>query len=121
MLLEGRKQPRTPERFVVQIHAGCDPGRTELATTEDVSSGGTRLITESVWKPRSHVVLKSPPGNVWAIARVVYCQAASPKGFAVGLNFLSKPSNVQTRDHPVPRTGNGKGYSNQAPRVGWEA
>ena len=69
MLAEGRKQPRTPDQFVVQISAVHDPLLTD--TPVDVSSTVRELSVR---------------------ARVVYCHARSPKGFAVGLDFLTPAS-----------------------------
>lgn len=43
MLLEGRKQPRTPERLLVQISAVYDLRVTELVSVENVSLQGTRV------------------------------------------------------------------------------
>ena len=93
MYLEGRQHKRIPERFLVQILAVRDSLLTEIATVENVSSHGTRLATERVWEPGSHVILKrSSTDNPWARARVVYCQVKGSEEFAVGLNFLGQTS-----------------------------
>lgn len=98
--MEARKQPRTPDRFIVQIHAVHDSRLAEVAKVENVSSSGARLTTERYWEPGCHVIFKSSTGNVWARARVVYCQAINGKAFAVGLNFLIQTSDWETRTQP---------------------
>ena len=40
---EGRKQPRTPDEFPVQLSAVRDPVLTELARVEKLSPKGVRL------------------------------------------------------------------------------
>ena len=98
-VIEGRKQPRTRQRFLVQIFAVRDPVLTEIATVEDVSSNGSRPVTWRLWEPGLHVDLKSPTGtgNLWARARVVYCRAVSGKAFSVGLNLLTQTSDREVR------------------------
>jgi PilZ domain-containing protein len=96
-MLDARRQPRTPEQFLVQIFAVHDPHVGELASVDDISSHGVRVATERSWEAGSHVELKSPTGNTWARARVVYCLPHSPKGFAVGLDFLTQTSEWDTR------------------------
>ena len=90
MLLEGRKHPRTPERFLVQVSSVRDPHLTELASVENQSAYGVQLATERPWELGSHVDVKATTGNLNARARVVYCHALGPKKFVVGLNILSR-------------------------------
>lgn len=90
MLLEGRKHPRTPERLLVQVSSVHDPRSTELASVENQSPNGVRLAMERSWELGSHVDLKAVARNLKARARVVYCNAISPKKFVVGLNILSR-------------------------------
>jgi len=49
---EGRKQPRTPDEFPVQLSAVRDPVLTELARVENLSPKGVRLTTEGPWEFR---------------------------------------------------------------------
>ncbi|PYT81627.1 MAG: hypothetical protein DMG40_08740 [Acidobacteria bacterium] len=92
MLAEGRKQPRTPDQFVVQISAVHDPLLTDTASVENLSSRGARVATERFWEPGSPVDVSSTVRELSVRARVVYCHARSPKGFAVGLDFLTPAS-----------------------------
>jgi hypothetical protein len=100
-MLEGRKHPRTPERFLVQISAGHDPRLVELTSVENVSSHGARVMTERSWELGSHVLIKSPVGELMARARVVYCQAIGANAFAVGLDLLTQTSDWDTRSRPL--------------------
>jgi hypothetical protein len=95
MLLEGRKQPRTPERFLLQISAVRDPHRTDMASVENLSPRGARVETEPFWEPGSNVDVKSRVPQLAARARVVYCQSTSANKFAVGLNFLTQTSGTE--------------------------
>ena len=101
MLLEGRKEPRVPERMLVQISAVHDPRLEELASIENLSPRGARIKTERSWEPGCHVDVKTNPGQLRARARVVYCQAVGPKTFMVGLNFL-QPNVGEMGSEPTP-------------------
>ena len=83
MLLEGRKQPRTAERLLVQISAVRDPRLYELASIENRSLNGLRVATERPWELGSHVEVKSYTGELKGRARVVYCQALGEKSYGV--------------------------------------
>jgi hypothetical protein len=88
-MLEGRKQPRIPRRFLAQIFSTHNPLQGELASVENVSLRGVRVATVRAWAPDSDVVVKFTSAELRAkSARVVYCKAVSDKEFAVGLEFL---------------------------------
>ena len=97
MLLEGWRQPRTRLRFLVQLFAVHDLRVSELPSVENVSAHGARLATWRSWEPGLHVDLRSPGGNLWARARVVYCQSTGSNAFAVGLNLLTQTSDWEAR------------------------
>lgn len=63
---------------------------TELTATENISSRGVRVQTERPWKPQAPVLVKSPAGELWARARVVYCHPLSGRTFALGLRFEAR-------------------------------
>lgn len=102
-MLEGRKHHRIAMRSLVQICAAHDPGVAELTTVENVSLHGARLTTPRYWEAGSHVEVKSTSGEfLWPVvprgrARVVYCNAMSGKGFAIGLEFLPQTSKAAVR------------------------
>lgn len=88
-MLKGRKHERHTTKMLVQLSNIDEPLVSELASTENVSPKGVRVITERSWNPGSLVLVKSSNGELWARARAVYCQPISPKGYAVGLDFFS--------------------------------
>ena len=90
MLLEGRKHPRTAERFLVQVSSVHDPLIIELASVENLSFSGARLATKRSWELGSHVEVKAIAHKLKARARVVYCKAIGPDKFAVGLNIIAR-------------------------------
>ena len=100
-MLEGRKHPRTPERFLVQISALHDPRLAELVPVENISSHGVRVTMKRPWELGSHVELKLATGAPMATARVVYCQAAGANAFAVGLDLLTQTNASDTRSKPL--------------------
>lgn len=93
MLHEGRKHRRSGERFLVQLSSVRDPLLTEVASVENQSPGGVQLATARPWELGSHVDVKSVAGNLQhldARTRVVYCKAAGPSRFFVGLDILNR-------------------------------
>ncbi len=60
MLTEGRKYRRSPKRFLVQVYAVHDSLLDGIATVENVSLRGTRVLTWRAWESGSHLELKSP-------------------------------------------------------------
>ena len=89
-MLKARKQPRTLERFLVQISKIADPWASQSALTANVSPAGMRVVAGRSWTKGSRVLVKSSDGELWAKARVVYCQPIGPSTFAVGLEFLAR-------------------------------
>jgi hypothetical protein len=100
-MLEGRKQPRTPERLLVQISSVHDPRLAELTSVENVSSHGVRVTAERPWELGAQVAMKSATGELMARARVAYCQAIGPRAFAVGLDLLTQTSAWDSRRSPL--------------------
>jgi len=100
-MLEGRKHPRTRERFLVQISALHDPRLAELVSVENISSHGVRVTMKRPWELGSHVEMKLATGASMARARVVYCQAVGANAFAVGLDILTQTNAWDTRSKPL--------------------
>jgi hypothetical protein len=100
-MLEGRKHPRTPERFLVQISALHDPRLAELVPVENMRSHGVRVTMKRPWELGSHVELKLATGAPMATARVVYCQTVGANAFAVGLDLLTQTNSSDTRSKPL--------------------
>ena len=85
----GRMERRLPKELVVQLSRPDVPLLQEPATTQNVSAGGVRLVTQRIWRPGDLVVLSSPEKRLGTQARVVYCQRLGNKWFAVGLKLLA--------------------------------
>ena|SRR5215469_5877907 len=100
MLLEARKQPRIPERFLMQISALHDPHLTDLGCVENLSPRGVRVTSGRSWELGSHVDVKSHVVELRARARVVYCQPVDAKTFAVELNFIMQTKAPEGQSQP---------------------
>ena len=103
MLLEGRKQPRAPKRFLMQISAVHDALSTGLDSVENLILRGVRVTSGRSWELGAHVDVKSRGVELTARARVVYCQPVDAKTFAVGLNFLMQ-TKAPDAQSPPPTT-----------------
>jgi hypothetical protein len=88
-MLEGRKHTRTATRLLVNIFNVLYPHLTDLASIENLSSRGARVVTQRTWELGSQVGIRAISGAMSARARVVYCQPVA-KDFAVGLDFLTQ-------------------------------
>lgn len=89
-MLSGRKEARVSNRFSVQICTPKDEFVSELSTVQDVSPSGLRVVMEHSRTKDSRVLVKSSEGDLWAKARVVYCQRLDKKTFVVGLELLTR-------------------------------
>lgn len=83
-----RAEERIPISVAVRISG--DPGLPGVETTftENVSSGGARVVTMRRWRPNEIIWISSLPGNFRSRARVAYCQPLRGEGYAIGLEFL---------------------------------
>ncbi len=87
---ELRKEARNPQKLQVLLSPVEEPLLAEPASTENVSSCGLRVLTEWPWKLDSWLIVQSSKNELWAWARVVYCQTLSGNSFALGLEFLPR-------------------------------
>jgi hypothetical protein len=60
----------------------------ETTFTENVSSGGARVLSTRRWRPGDRLSFALLPGEFRVSARVVYCHSLRQREFAVGLEFL---------------------------------
>jgi hypothetical protein len=89
--MEGvRKEDRNSEKLQVLLGSTADPLVIESASTENVSSHGLRVRTERPWNRDTVLIILSSESELWARARVVYCQALSDNTFAIGLELLAQ-------------------------------
>src|SRR5215467_3971391 len=70
-----RREQRNPEKLQVLLSHMGDPFLTERASTENVSPHGLRVGTEYPWKRNAYLIVQSSANELWARARVAYCQA----------------------------------------------
>jgi hypothetical protein len=84
----GRFEQRIPRTEVVELlHVGESPIAKVEAITENVSSQGARVITDSICATGKRLRLNALEGLLQLPARVVYCQRLEERKFAVGLRL----------------------------------
>lgn len=87
----GRLERRTPLAVLLQVARTQTPGDVEMATTENVSARGARVLTRRPLLPDEQVLVTLRGGRIPFEARVVYCRPL-PRGlFGVGLHFGRVP------------------------------
>jgi hypothetical protein len=87
---EIRKEKRIPEKLQVLISHMAKSLLTEVASTENVSPHGMRVLTEWPWPRDTQLILQSSKNELWARAKVVYCQTLLVNTFALGLEFVAR-------------------------------
>lgn len=87
-MYENRKEKRNPEKLQVRLSSAADPSSKESALTENVSSRGLRVRTERPWARDTVVIVPTCESELWARARVAYCQPLADDTFAIGLELL---------------------------------
>lgn len=85
-----RKEERNFEKLQVLLSSTAEPLPIESASTENVSSQGLCVLTERPWKQDTVLVVLSPERELWARARVVYCQTLGDNKFAIGMELLAR-------------------------------
>ena len=70
--------------------------RTELTFTENISSGGARVVTGKPWSANDSLVIKSLEGDLQSEARVVYRQPIREKVYAIGVKLIEPIGEWQT-------------------------
>jgi hypothetical protein len=83
----GRRERRTPLTVAVQISDFREPAATERTITENVCSGGLRIVAKRQRAPDESLLVSSTTGDLRVQARVVYCQRLRDGRFGVGLHF----------------------------------
>ena len=80
------KEARIPEKMFVNLY---DPGKPtfELARTIDISCHGARVVTKKIWQPNQQLSVRSIRGNLYSLARVVYCQPCVGDSFVIGIEM----------------------------------
>src|SRR5215472_8744112 len=99
--LKSRKQPRTPERFLMQVSAVHDPLLTDLASVENLSPRGVRVTPRRSWELGSHVHAKSRAVELTGEGASGYCQAVNAKTFGWAELPNSKKNGSYARSEPA--------------------
>jgi hypothetical protein len=89
----GRLEKRTRLALPVQISSPQHPTATEPTTTENVSSVGIRVLTQSPRVPNERLMIRSADGDLRTLVRVVYCQRLPDGRFGIGLQFQGQAFN----------------------------
>jgi hypothetical protein len=87
-MLSRRNHQRNSTRVYVELLRDDKVVGAEVSTIENFSLRGVRVISTGRCPINSTVILKSLKADLWARARVVYCDALND-GFAIGLEFLA--------------------------------
>ena len=85
-----RKEKRHPARLSVLLSLVAEPMRTEPGSTENVSPHGLRVRAQRRWEPDAYVTVQSSECQIWARARIAYCQPLPRNTFALGLEFVAR-------------------------------
>ena len=80
--------PLTGPMWLTSLENG---GEFEIATTENASTTGARVVTSKPWKPNESVLISQPPGFC-AVGRIAYCRRMPSENFALGISLEAPPS-----------------------------
>ena len=84
----GRLEKRVRLTINLEISNLLDPSSKERASTENVSSLGMRVMTQTPKEVNECLVLRTIGGDLRAVARVIYCERLANERFGVGVKFL---------------------------------
>ena len=95
--MDARRERRRPQTFRVLLSHGQRRSLTEPGSTENVSPHGLRVRTERFWEPGTMLIVQSFGNELWARARIVYCQTLPTNTFAIGMEILARTGGWITR------------------------
>ena len=84
---EKRMERRTLARVEVELLSTNAPFINEIASTENVSRYGARVVTKVRWQPNDSVIVKLLREGLPNGARIAYCNPLKGEAFAIGLQF----------------------------------
>ena len=96
-----RREERKPEKLQVLMSHMADPFLTEPASTENVSAHGLRVRTAHSWKRDAQLIVQSSEYELWARAKVIYCEALPDQTFAIGLELTARTGDWIMRSSTV--------------------
>ena len=83
-----RSEKRSVAAVAVMLTSLEFTSRTELTFTENISSGGARVVTKKLWSADDLLVIKSREGDLQSEAKVVYRQSVREKVWAIGVKLI---------------------------------
>jgi hypothetical protein len=83
----GRLEKRIRLTVPVELCSTQDRSQKERATTENVCSSGARVLMRQAKERNERLMIRTLVGDLWAAARVVYCQRLSNGIFGVGIEL----------------------------------
>ena len=93
----GRHEERVATAVAVMLTSLELTSRTELTVTENISSGGARVVTGKLWSANDALVIKSLEGDLQSEARVVYRQPSREKVHVIGVKLIAPRGNWRTK------------------------
>ena len=96
-----RREERKQEKLQVLLSRMAEPLLTEAASTDNVSSHGMRVRTDRHWKRDTHLIVHSSEYELWARAKVIYCEALPDQTFAIGLELTARTGDWIMRSSTV--------------------
>jgi hypothetical protein len=87
MGLEGRIEKRLELSVQVCLVSATKPRGAETAFTGNVSSRGSRVVTERPWEPAEELWITPSASSFQTRAQVIYCQPLANARFAIGILF----------------------------------
>jgi hypothetical protein len=84
---QGRIEKRIRLALPLEVSKLRDPVGPEHAITENVCSGGVRVLTRRSMKPNERLMIRSFENDLQTQVRVVYCQRLPDGRYGVGFRF----------------------------------
>ena len=94
---DSRSEERPVAAVAVMLTSLELTSRAELTFTENISSGGARVVTGKPWSANDSLVIKSLEGNLQSEATVVYRQPVREKVYAIGVKLIEPQGNWRTK------------------------
>ena len=92
-----RSEDRSVAAVAVMLTSLELTSRTELTVTENISNGGARVVTGTLWSANDPLVIKSLEVDLQSEARVVYLQPTREKVYAIGVRLIEPKGKWRTR------------------------
>lgn len=94
---DSRSEERPVAAVAVMLTSLELTSRAELTFTENISSGGARVVTGKPWSDNDSLVIKSLEGDLQSEATVVYRQPVREKVYAIGVKLIEPQGNWRAK------------------------